>query len=87
MKKEEIDLSDIGRILLGEAPPLFLLEVFIRGLATYMFLLVIVRWLGKRMGGQITIMEMSVMITLGAIVSVPMQAPAPIVHLVCGRRP
>jgi len=38
-------------------------------------LLVIVRWLGKRMSGQLTMMEMAVMLTLGAIVSVPMQMP------------
>jgi uncharacterized membrane protein YcaP (DUF421 family) len=75
MKKEEIHLNDIGRILFGQAPPLFLLEVFFRALVTYVLLLVAVRWLGKRMSGQLTIMELAVMLTLGAIVSVPMQAP------------
>ncbi|WP_345953418.1 YetF domain-containing protein [Mucilaginibacter sp. PAMB04168] len=75
MKKEEIHLADIQRILFGQAPPEFLLEVFIRTLVIYIVLLFIVRWLGKRMSGQLTIMEMSVMLTLGAIVSVPMQMP------------
>lgn len=75
MKKEEIHINDWIRILLGEAPPMFLLEVLIRALITYVFLLVIVSWLGKRMSGQLTIMEMAVMFTLGAIVSVPMQTP------------
>jgi uncharacterized membrane protein YcaP (DUF421 family) len=37
--------------------------------------LVIVRWLGKRMSGQLTVLEMAVLLTLGAIVSVPMQTP------------
>jgi uncharacterized membrane protein YcaP (DUF421 family) len=75
MKKEEINISDIQRILFGEAPPVFLLEVFVRTVIIYIILLVVMRWLGKRMSGQLTIMEMAVMLTLGAIVSVAMQVP------------
>ncbi|QJD96852.1 DUF421 domain-containing protein [Mucilaginibacter robiniae] len=75
MKKEEIHLEDFKRILFGQAPPEFLLETFIRTLIIYIVLLFIVRWLGKRMIGQLTIMELAVMLTLGAIVSVPMQVP------------
>jgi len=75
MKKEDIHLSDMARILFGEAPPLFLLEVFVRTLIIYIFLLYVLRGLGKRMSGQLTIMELSVMLTLGAIVSASMQLP------------
>ncbi|SDE95519.1 Uncharacterized membrane protein YcaP, DUF421 family [Mucilaginibacter pineti] len=75
MKKEDIRLYDWARILFGEAPPFFLLEVFIRTLIIYIFLLYTLRWLGKRMSGQLTIMELSVMLTLGAIVSASMQLP------------
>jgi uncharacterized membrane protein YcaP (DUF421 family) len=75
MKKGDIHLNDIMRILIGEAPPIFLLEVFIRTLIVYLFLLYTLRWLGKRMSGQLTIMELSVMLTLGAIVSASMQLP------------
>lgn len=75
MKKDEIHLDDIKRILFGQAPPSFLLETFIRTLVIYILLLFVVRWLGKRMSGQLTIMEMAVMLTLGAIVSVAMQVP------------
>jgi len=75
MKKEDIHLGDLVRVLLGEAPPVFLLEVFVRTLIIYIFLLYILRWLGKRMSGQLTIMELSVMLTLGAIVSASMQLP------------
>lgn len=73
MKPEDIHLDDWQRILFGNISPLFLLEVFIRSLVVYVLLLAVVRWLGKRMSGQLTIMEMTVMITLGAIVSVPVQ--------------
>lgn len=75
MKKEEIHLWDIKRILLGQTPPEFLLEVFIRTLIIYLATLLILRWLGKRMSGQLSITEIAVMITMGAIVSVPMQMP------------
>jgi uncharacterized membrane protein YcaP (DUF421 family) len=75
MKKEEIHWLDWDRILFGAAPVEFLLEVLIRTIIIYLVLLVILRLLGKRMSGQITIMEFSVMLTLGAIVSVAMQIP------------
>jgi uncharacterized membrane protein YcaP (DUF421 family) len=75
MKKFEIHLADWQRILFGQTPPIFLLEVFVRTLIIYIFLLFVLRWLGKRMSGQLTILEMAVMLTLGAIVSVAMQVP------------
>ncbi len=75
MKASEIKLEDWQRILFGDTSPEFLLEVFLRTLIIYVALILAVKWLGKRMTGQLTIIEMTVMITLGAIVSVPMQMP------------
>jgi uncharacterized membrane protein YcaP (DUF421 family) len=75
MKKEDIKLSDIKRILLGDAPPEFMLEVFIRTLLIYVFFIVIIRLLGKRMSGQLSITELGVVITLGAIIAPMMQLP------------
>jgi uncharacterized membrane protein YcaP (DUF421 family) len=75
MDKKDIHFGDLHRMLVGEAPALFLLEVFIRTLITYFVLLVATRWLGKRMSAQLSITEMAVMLTLGAIVSVSMQVP------------
>lgn len=75
MKKEEIHLWDVKRILLGDAPPEFMLEVFIRSLLVYLIAIVVMRWMGKRMNGQHTIIELSVMVMMGAIISLPMQAP------------
>ncbi|MFD1140157.1 YetF domain-containing protein [Larkinella insperata] len=75
MKKENIFLNDWERILIGNAPTEFLLEVFIRTTLIYLFLLIILRLLGKRMNGQLTNLEMAVMLTLGAIVSPAMQLP------------
>jgi uncharacterized membrane protein YcaP (DUF421 family) len=75
MKKEDIELWDWNRILFGETPPVFIVEVFIRTLITFLLLLVVLRLLGKKMSGQLNLTESSVMITLGAITSVPMQMP------------
>ncbi|TGE27923.1 DUF421 domain-containing protein [Hymenobacter metallicola] len=75
MKKEEIHLGDWQRIILGNAPGEYMVEVVLRTLLIYVVLLVFIRLLGKRMGAQLTITEMAVMLTLGAIVAVPMQIP------------
>ncbi|WP_187263511.1 DUF421 domain-containing protein [Pontibacter beigongshangensis] len=73
MKKDDINILDWQRILTGENPWLFLVEVFFRTIVIYLLLYVVLRLLGKRMNAQMTITEMAVMITLGAIVAVPMQ--------------
>jgi uncharacterized membrane protein YcaP (DUF421 family) len=75
MKKEEIHLWDIKRILFGQAPPEFLLEVLVRSIIIYVAAIIIMRWLGKRMNGQLTILEYAVMVVMGATISVPMQIP------------
>jgi uncharacterized membrane protein YcaP (DUF421 family) len=75
LEKEDIHLDDIKRILIGNAPPEFLLEVLLRSVCVYLVVLIVVRLLGKRMSGQVTITEMAVFIMLGAIIGSPMQIP------------
>ncbi|MGV3599750.1 MAG: DUF421 domain-containing protein [Dyadobacter fermentans] len=75
MKKEDIVPGDWYRILFGETPVVFLVEILLRTILMYAILLIIVRMMGKRMGGQLTISDLAVMITLGAIVSPGMQMP------------
>ncbi|WP_374163241.1 YetF domain-containing protein [Arcticibacter sp. MXS-1] len=75
MEKQEIFLSDWKRILFGEAPFEFLLEVFGRTCIVYFILLIATRLLGKRMTGELTLTESAVMVTLGAIASPAMQLP------------
>jgi uncharacterized membrane protein YcaP (DUF421 family) len=74
LKKEDIHF-DLTRLLFGNAPPEFLAEVFIRTIFIYISLLIVVKLLGKRMSGQLTITEMAVLIMLGAIVGSPIQIP------------
>jgi uncharacterized membrane protein YcaP (DUF421 family) len=75
MKKEEIHLNDVQRILFGDAPAIFLLEVCIRTVVIYVLSLCFIKWFGKRMSGQISATEMVVMLLIGAIISVPVQFP------------
>lgn len=75
MKKDQIRLDDWQRILFGEAPSDFLLETLFRAILIYLILLVVVRILGKRMTGQLTLTEMAVMVTVGAMISPSYEAP------------
>jgi uncharacterized membrane protein YcaP (DUF421 family) len=75
MKKEEIHLGDWHRLFIGNNPVEFLLEVAIRTIIIYLFLLLMMRFMGKRMNAQLNVAELSVMVMLGAIVAVAMQLP------------
>lgn len=68
-------MSQLHRLLLGEASWWFPLEVLARALVLYFMLVAMLRVLGKRLSGQLTILELGIMITLGAIVSAPMVMP------------
>lgn len=74
MDKEDIKISDWHRLLIGDNPWLFTVEVLGRTIVIYVCLMIVMRLLGKRMNAQLTIMDLAVMLTLGAIASVPMQA-------------
>ncbi|HEY1537354.1 MAG TPA: hypothetical protein VGF76_25210, partial [Polyangiaceae bacterium] len=73
MQNSNLRLSDWHRLLLGKAPASSLLEVLLRTAIIYIVLIIVVRLLGKRMSGQLSNLELAVMIALGAIVSAPMQ--------------
>jgi uncharacterized membrane protein YcaP (DUF421 family) len=75
MKKSAIQIDDIYRIVFGEAPVVFAVEVALRTVIIYIFLLLVVKWFGKRMSGQLTILELGIMIMLGAIVSPVTSSP------------
>ena len=75
MKKEDIIFSDWHRWLFGTAPPSFTGEVAIRAALIFIVMLVIIRWLGRRMKGQLSVGELAVILTLGAIIAGPLQLP------------
>ena len=75
MKPDEIHLTDWHRLLVGQAPWAFLVEVLARAVVTYVILLVAMRLMGKRVAGQMSALELTIVVTLGAAIGVPLQAP------------
>jgi uncharacterized membrane protein YcaP (DUF421 family) len=69
-------MSVVQRLLMGDAPWAFLLEIVFRTAAIYIVLFTVMRLMGKRMAAQLSISELAVMITLGAAIGVPLQTPA-----------
>lgn len=75
MKAEEIRFSDWGRILFGEVPPSFYIEVTIRTVIIFMLLIISMRVFGRRMSAQINRVEMVALFSLAAAIGVPLQTP------------
>ena len=75
MKKEEISIGDWQRWLFGTAPPSFSLEVVLRAVLIFACMLLVMRLLGRRMKGQLSIGELAVVLTLGGIIGGAFQNP------------
>jgi uncharacterized membrane protein YcaP (DUF421 family) len=75
MKPEDIKLGDWHRILFGEAPPEFFIELVIRSFFIFLLLLVAMRLLGRRMAAQLNRIETIALFSLAAAIGVPLQAP------------
>jgi uncharacterized membrane protein YcaP (DUF421 family) len=75
MKPEEIKLSDWTRILFGETPPEFFIELVIRSFFIFLLLVVSMRLMGRRMAAQLNRIEMIALFSLAAAIGVPLQAP------------
>jgi uncharacterized membrane protein YcaP (DUF421 family) len=71
MKKEEIHLYDWQRILVGEVPGIFYVEILIRAVAIYLLLVLAMRLMGRRMASQLSRNEMAAMISMAAAIGVP----------------
>src|SRR3954470_11540279 len=71
MRQGDLKFLDPERWLLGESPGWFVGEVVMRAVLIYVVLLLILRMLGKRTAGQMSITELAVVVTLGAAVGVP----------------
>jgi uncharacterized membrane protein YcaP (DUF421 family) len=75
MKPEEIKLSDLQRILIGEIPATFFIELIFRAFIIYLLLIVAMRLMGKRMSSQISRNEMAAVVSLAAAVGIPLMNP------------
>jgi uncharacterized membrane protein YcaP (DUF421 family) len=75
MKPQDIHFGDWLRILIGEVPPSFFIELLIRAIVVYMILLVSMRIMGKRMSSRLSRNELASLVSLAAAVGIPMLAP------------
>jgi len=78
---EPVDVFDLQRMLLGDQPPFFLLEIVVRTLIVYAYTLVLLRLLGSRTIGQLSTVEFLLVIALGSAVGDVMFYPdVPLLH-------
>lgn len=70
--EENIKVFDLHRIFLGEAPLLFLLEIVFRTIIMYTYTIFLLRLLGKREMGQLSVLEVAIIISFGSAVGDPM---------------
>lgn len=75
MNTADADLWNWMKILFGEAPPIFLLEVILRVIVIYLILVISMRLMGKRMSSMISRNEMLAMVSLAAAIGIPIQDP------------
>src|ERR1700712_4738964 len=75
MKKQEIHITDWLRIVMGEVPPGFYLELVIRSALIFLLLMVAMRFMGKRMSGLLSRNELVAMVSLAAAIGTPLTTP------------
>ncbi|WOD14020.1 DUF421 domain-containing protein [Paraburkholderia kirstenboschensis] len=63
----------VQRLLVGDGPWAFLVELAPRAVIVYGLLLVAMRLMGKRVAAQLSITELAVVLMLGAAIGVPIQ--------------
>jgi uncharacterized membrane protein YcaP (DUF421 family) len=72
---------DLYRIFIGEHPPVFFLEILFRTIVMYLYVLLVLRLMGKRGMGQLSPFEFTIIIALGSAVGDPMFYPeVPLLH-------
>jgi uncharacterized membrane protein YcaP (DUF421 family) len=75
MQPQDLHLTDWKRILIGEVPPSFFIELLIRAIVVYLILMVSMRAMGKRMSSQLSRNELAALVSLAAAIGIPMMAP------------
>ena len=72
---------DLSRIFFGDLPPLFLFEIALRTAVLFGYTLIILRIVGHRGLGQLSMAEFTLIIALGSAVGDPMMyADVPLLH-------
>lgn len=74
---------DLQRMFLGDAPPLFLLEIAFRTALIYLYAILLIRWIGGRSVAQMSVVEFLLVIALGSAVGDAMFYPdVPLLHAI-----
>lgn len=78
---QDIVPFDWQRMLLGDAPPLFLLEILFRVVVIWLWTAALLRWIGGRSISQLSIVEFLLVIALGSAVGDALFYPeVPLLH-------
>lgn len=78
---EDIIPFDLQRMLVGDGPPLFLLEIVVRVSVIWLWAILLLRWIGGRSVSQMSVLEFLLVIALGSAVGDPMFQPeVPLLH-------
>lgn len=81
MDPASYEAFDLHRMFLGDLPWTFTLEIVVRTVLIYGYALLLVRFLRKRVAGQLSLIEFLVVVALGSAVGDPMLYPdVPLVH-------
>jgi uncharacterized membrane protein YcaP (DUF421 family) len=72
---DSIQPFDLYRLFIGNQPPLFLLEIVFRTIFMYVYTLVLLRFIGKRALGELTMFEYVTVFILGSAIGDPMFYP------------
>lgn len=75
MEQSTTHWDDISRILFGEVPFSFFIELLLRALVIYLVLVFALRLMGKRMARGMSRNELAAIATLAAAMGMPLQAP------------
>jgi uncharacterized membrane protein YcaP (DUF421 family) len=72
---------DWQRMFFGDAPPEFLVEIVVRTCVVYLYSLLLIRWIGGRGIGQMSVVEFLLVVALGSAVGDAMFYPdVPLAH-------
>jgi len=69
---DDFKVFDFHRIFIGNAPPLYFLEIIFRTFIMYSYTVFLLRVLGKRGMGQLSMLELAIIISFGSAVGDPM---------------
>ncbi|HEY0434638.1 MAG TPA: YetF domain-containing protein [Chitinophagaceae bacterium] len=86
MDKDEIKLSDLQRIFVGDVPPTFYIELLLRAVIVYLVITFAMRLMGKRLAANLSRSELAALATLaagmGAVLTTPDRGLVPALLIV-----